>query len=138
MQKNEPRHSFVFPRLDLTYNGEYQSFFSSKDKVDIAYINGTGIHKRIEAYLEIRMPGSGDDRLYLYLKSPADTWYFFGFKQGILNVASSSPRFMESLESLKSKELIIKMDDGELYEIAPVNAGSASAFVARVKEARKG
>ena len=44
------------------------------------------------------MPGSGDDRLYIYLKSPGETFYFFGFKQGILNIASSSPRFMESLE----------------------------------------
>ena len=136
LQKNEPKHSFIFPKMPLIYNGDYQSFFSKDNKIDIAYINGTGIHKRIEGYLEVKMPGSGDDRLYLYLKSPSETWYFFGFKQGILNVASSSPRFMESLESLKAKELAIKMDDGEIYEILPVNAGSANSFVARVKEAR--
>ncbi|MFK8057725.1 MAG: hypothetical protein AB8F78_16480 [Saprospiraceae bacterium] len=136
LQKNEPKHSFIFPKLPLVYNGEYQSFFSANNKIDIAFINGSAIHKRIEGYVEIKMPGSGDDRLYVYLKSPSDTWYFFGFKQGILNVSSSSPRFMESLESLKSKELAIKMDDGEIYEILPVNAGSAASFVARVKEAR--
>jgi len=136
LPKTEPKHSFIFPKLPFVYNGEYQSFFSANNKIDIGYINGTGIHKRIEGYVEIKMPGSGDDRLYVYLKSPSDTWYFFGFKQGILNVTSSSPRFMESLESLKSKELAIKMDDGEIYEILPVNAGSAASFVARVKEAR--
>ncbi len=136
LQKNEPTHSFIFPKMPLVYNGDYQSFFSAKDKIDVAYINGTGIHKRIEGYVEVKMPGSGDDRLYVYLKSPSDTWYFFGFKQGILNVASSSPRFMESLESLKAKELAIKMKDGEIYEILPVNAGTANSFVARVKEAR--
>lgn len=136
LQKNEPKHSFIFPMLPLVYNGEYQSFFSANNKIDVAYINGASIHKRLEGYIEIKMPGSGDDRLYVYLKSPSDTWYFFGFKQGILNVASSSPRFMESLEGLKAKELSFKMDDGEIYEILPVNAGSANSFVARVKEAR--
>ncbi len=138
LPKGEPAHSFIFPRLPLVYNGEYQSFFNAKDKVDVAYINGVPIHKKLEAYIELKMPGSGDDRLYIYLKSPGETYYFFGFKQGILNVASSSPRFMESLESLKSKELTQKMDDGELYEVAPVNTGTANSFVARVKEARSG
>jgi len=111
LQKDEPKHSFIFPKLSLVYNGEYQSFFSAENKVDVAYINGTSIHKRLEAYVEVKMPGSGDDRLYVYLKSPSDS-------------------------GLKEKELAIKMDDGEIYEILPVNAGSAKSFVARVKEAR--
>ncbi len=138
LPKGEPNHSFIFPQLPLIYNGEYQSFFSAKDKVDLAFVNGVPIHKKLEAYLELKMPGSGDDRLYLYLKTPGETFYFFGFKQGILNVASNSPRFMESLESLKGKELSQKMPDGETYEVAPVNTGTANSFVARVKEARSG
>ena len=138
LPNGEPEHSFIFPGVDMVYNGEYQSFFSKDAKINVGYINGTPIHKQLEAYIEIKMPGSGDDRLYVYLKSPSEAFYFFGFKQGILNVASSSPRFMESLESAKSKELTYKMDDGELYEIAPINTGSANSFVARVREARDG
>ena len=138
LPKGEPRHSFIFPRLPLVYNGEYQSFFSAEPKVDVAYVNGVPIHKKLEVYVEVKMPGSGDDRVYIYLKTPGETYYFFGYRQGILNVASSSPRFMESLEASKSKELVTKMDDGELYEVAPVNTGTANSFVARVKEARGG
>ena len=129
-------HSFIFPRQELIYNPEYQSFVSRGDKLDLAFLNGAPVHKRLEGYLEIKMPGSGDDRLYLYLKSPGGAWYFFGYKQGILNVASSTPRFMEAVEGMKKKERIRKMDDGELYEVAPVNAGTARAFVSRVKEAQ--
>ena len=138
LPKGEPDHSFVFPRVNLTYNGEYESFFSTGDRLDLAYANGLPVHKRLEGYLEVKMPGSGDDRLYLYLKTPGQTWYFFGYKQGILNVASSSARFLESLEGLKARELTQKMPDGELYEVAPVNAGTANSFVARVREARGG
>ena len=32
LPKGEPVHSFIFPRLPLVYNGEYQSFFSAKDQ----------------------------------------------------------------------------------------------------------
>ena len=138
LPKGELDHSFVLPRVELIYNGDYQSFVSKGSTLDLAYLNGNPVGKRLTGYLEIKMPGSGDDRLYLYLKTPSEAWYFFGFKQGILNVASSSPRFMESLEGLKSKEVAIKMDDGEIYEIAPVNAGTANAFVNRVKEAQRG
>ena len=134
LPKGEPKHSFVFPRLRLTYNGEYQSFLSEGGKLDLAYVNGTPLHKRVEGRLEVKMPGSGDDRVYLWLKAPSDAWYFFGFKQGILNVASSSARFMESLEGLKAKELALKMDDGEIYEIIPVTPGTANAFVSRHQE----
>ena len=136
LPKGDSEHSFVFPTLELIYNGDYQSFVSKGDKLDVGYINGTGIHKRLTGHVELKMPGSGDDRLYIYLKTPAETWYFFGFKQGILNVASNSERFMASLEGLKNKEVAIKMDDGEIYEIAPVNAGTANAFVNRAKEAQ--
>ena len=138
LPKGEEKHSFIFPKLELLYNGDYQSFVTRGDRIDVGYINGTPINKRLEGYIEMKMPGSGDDRLYVYLKSPSGAWYFFGFKQGILNVASSSERFMESLEGTKSKELVIKMDDGELYEITPVNPGTARSFVNRVKEAQKG
>ena len=131
-------YSFVLPRQELIYNPDYQSFVSAGELIDLGFINGTPVHKRIEGYLEIKMPGSGDDRLYLYLKSPGGAWYFFGYKQGILNVASSAPRFMEAVEGLKKKERLIKMDDGELFEIAPINAGTARAFVSRVQEAQAG
>ena len=87
------------------------------------------------AYLELKMPGSGDDRLYLYLKTPGDTWYFFGYKQGILNVVSSKYTLYGEPGESKSQGINSEdMPDGEIYEIAPVNVGTANAFVARVKE----
>ena len=44
---------------------------------------------------------------------------------------------MEELASMKAKEKIIKMDDGNTYEIQDVDVGTARLFFNRVKAARK-
>lgn len=83
------------------------------------------------------MPTNDDDRLYVYLKSPSQLYYFFGYKQGILNVVSNNTRFMDELLGMKDKEKIIKLPDGETYEIQPVEPSTAQAFVNRVEAVKK-
>jgi hypothetical protein len=91
----------------------------------------------LEAYVEYKMPSNEDDRLYLYIKSPSELFYFFGFKQGIMSITSNNPEFMDALGGMKSKELITKMDDGNTYEIQAVDVGSARLFLNRVKAAQQ-
>ena len=81
------------------------------------------------------MPSNEDDRVYIYIKSPSQLWYYFGYKQNILEVVSNSTKFNETLAGLKDKERIFKMDDGESFEIKAVQAARAQAFVRRVQDA---
>ena len=83
------------------------------------------------------MPSNDDDRLYIYIKSPSGQFYFFGFKQGILNVTSDNPEFMSALAGMKSKDLVLKMPDGENYEIQPLEETEAQRFVRRIQAAKK-
>jgi hypothetical protein len=88
-------------------------------------------------FVEYKMPGSQDDRFYLYIKASADLWYFFGYQSGALNVVSSSTRFNDLLLGLKPKDTQIKMKDGETYEVVAANPSIADAFVNRVRSGRK-
>ena len=83
------------------------------------------------------MPTNDDDRLYVYLKSPSQMYYFIGYKQGILNMVSNNPRFMEQLLKIKEKDRIVKTPDGGQYEIQPVEESTASAFLGRVQAVKK-
>ncbi len=130
-------YTFLFSKIPMKWNAEYQSFISMEDKNALASIKGESINKMMESYIEFKMPPNDDDRLYIYLKSPSELFYFFGFKQGILSVASNNPAFMEELAGMKSKERVIKMDDGNTYEIQDVDVGSARLFLNRVKAGRK-
>ncbi|MFK7809823.1 MAG: hypothetical protein AB8F74_18595 [Saprospiraceae bacterium] len=131
------KYSFLFSDLQMKWNSEYQSFVSMKDDLGLCSINGEIYNRYVKSYVEFRMPSNQDDRLYVYVQSPGEYWYYFGYKQGILSVASSNEKFMEELDGLKKKERMKKMDDGEIYEIQPANPSTATMFVTRAQAARK-
>ncbi len=128
-------HTFLFSQLNMRWSNDYQSFVTTEKLSGLASIKGNPIAKMLEVRAEVKMTTGGDDRLYIYLKSPSELYYFFGFKDGIMNVVSNNTQFMDALETMKPKELIMKMDDGETYEILPVSPGTAQTFLRRVKDA---
>ncbi len=130
-------YTFLFSRLPMKWDAEYQSFVSKDKDVGVVSIDGEPLNKVLESYIEYKMPTNEDDRLYIYIKSPSTFFYFFGFKQGIMSITSNNPEFMEALGGMKSKDLITKMDDGNTYEIQPVDEGTARRFVNRVKVAQQ-
>lgn len=130
-------YTFLFSRLKLKWDAEYQSFIGTEQNVGLVSIAGESINKVVTGYIEFKMPSNDDDRLYIYLKSSSEQFYFFGFKQGILNVTSNNPAFMGALAAMKAKDKIIKMPDGETYEIQPLEESEAQRFVRRIQAAKK-
>ncbi|MFT6021347.1 MAG: hypothetical protein ACJATF_000355 [Flavobacteriales bacterium] len=131
------KYSFLFSDLPMKWNSEYQSFVSMQDELGLCSINGEIYNRYVKSFVEFKMPSNNDDRMYIYILSPAEQWYYFGYKQGILSVVSSNEKFMEELNGLKKKEMIKKMDDGETYEIQVANPSTATMFVTRAQAARK-
>jgi len=129
-------YTFLFSKLNLKWDSEYQSMVTSKSEAAVGTIAGTPINRLLTCHVEFKMPSNGDDRIYIYIKSPSDLYYYFGFKQGILEIGSSNDRFYEALTGMKEKDLMIKMPDGEKMEIYPVEAGKATSFVNRILATR--
>ncbi|OAV44876.1 hypothetical protein [Lewinella sp. 4G2] len=130
-------HTLFFPKMKLKWSDDYQSFVSTEKLNGLASIRGNTVSKMVEVYTEIKMPTGGDDRLYIYLKTPSELYYFFGFQAGVLNVVSNNTQFMDELEGMKPKDLVkkIKGKDGGTYEILPVSPATADTFLRRVKDA---
>jgi hypothetical protein len=137
LPKKFNKFTFLFSRVPMKWNPEYQSFVSTQQKIALGSLDGDMINRVVTAYIEVRMPADDDDRFYLYLQSPGGTYYFFGFRQGILNIVSSSNEFNDLVLKLKDKEKILKMPDGNTYEIQPVNQGTAQSFVSRIQQANQ-
>jgi len=129
--------TFLFSKVPMEWCQPYQSFVSMEQKLPVASINGEMLNRTLTCYMEVRMPFDDDDRFYLFIQSPGGVYYFFGFRQGIMNVVSSSAEFNDLVLKLKDKERIYKMPDGATYEIQPVDQSTASSFVSRVQEAWK-
>ena len=136
LPKKYDKYSFFFSKLPMTWNSEYQSFVSTENVVAVSSVGGQPINRHLTCFVEFKMPSNGDDRVYVYIKSPSDFYYYFGFKQGILSTVSNNTKYNDELLGLKKKELTIKMDDGEFYEIQPVAPGRAEMFSNRVKQGR--
>ncbi len=130
-------YTFLFSRLKLKWDSELQSFIGTENNTGLVSIAGESLNRMVNCYIEFKMPSNEDDRLYIYLKSPSEQFYFFGFKQGILNITSNNPAFMSALESMKAKDRIFKMPDGENYEIQPLEESEALRFVRRIQAANK-
>ena len=99
-------------------------------------IAGEEVNVTVKAYIEFKMPSNGDDRLYIYLKSPSDTYYFFGYKGGILNIVSNNTKFNDLVINAKKKDRILKMPDGEIVELQYVEPSTAERFVRRAQAAK--
>ena len=136
--KKDNTFKFLLSELNLKWDADYRSFVTRKSKNGLYSVNGEYIDKLVEMYLEVRMPPNEDDRFYIYIKSPSDYFYFFGYKEGIMNVSSNNQKFVDALMGLKSKELIrtIKKkgdEEDDVYEIAPVDVATANRFLMRAK-----
>lgn len=127
---------FLFSWLPMNWDSEYQSFVNAKPEVGLASVNGVPINRMLECHIEFKMPSNEDDRVYMYIKSPSEDWYFFGYKQGILSMVSSNTKFNDALLGMKPKELAFKQKDGGLYEIQAVDPNSALMFVNRIRAVR--
>jgi len=127
-------YDLFFSKLEMKWNPELQSFLTTGSEVGLNSIANEPINRMIKGYIEFKMPSNEDDRVYVYLKSPSDFYYFFGYKQGILSIVSNNDKFMEELEGMKKKEYFIKIEDQEdPLEIQPVSSGSAQMFVNRIR-----
>ncbi len=134
--KKYKHHTFFFSDLPMKWDADYQSFVSRKDKIGLGAIGADPINKTLTCYVEFRMPSNGDDRVYIYIKSPSEYFYYFAYKGGIMSTVSNNTRYNDAVSGLKKKEMIIKMKDGENYEIQPINPGTARKFMARIKATR--
>ncbi len=131
------KHLFFFSYLPMKWNSNTQSLVSREKMLGLAMLDGNHIHKQVEAYIEFRMPGNMEDGMHMYIKNPVEGghYYYFKYKNGVLATVSSNPAYIQALQGMKEKELVIKMGKDESYMIEATSPVSADIFVNRVKSA---
>jgi hypothetical protein len=131
------KYNMLFSRVNLKWNRETQSFISNNKKADINNVAGIPINKQMNTFIEFRMPSNEDDRVYIYVKTSNDFFYFFGYQRGILSITSNNTKMEEEFNKIKPKERVKKMEDNQPYEIQWVETGTAEMFLRRIQNAQK-
>ncbi|MEZ5072287.1 MAG: hypothetical protein R2751_15320, partial [Bacteroidales bacterium] len=109
----EWKQSLFFNDLPLTWNQDSRSF-RFNGKVGIGNIGDIQVNKKVDAYMEFVEKGSGD-AFDIYLRVDGNTWYYFAYTPGGLQVLSSNRQFNDLIYNMKAKDRRIKLKGGKSY-----------------------
>jgi hypothetical protein len=78
--------------------------------------------------------GRGGDRVRLYLHMDDDNWYFFDYRNGIMNISTTDQQFIDAVVAIKSDKRKFKTEAGRFsYQMLPT-ASRRNEFVDRFPE----
>jgi hypothetical protein len=133
---NELNHTLIFNNLNLYWDTYTQSFIS-KGKLGIGYIAGNVVNAMVNGWVQIEK-GRGGSEITIYLNPTPNTWYFFNYKNGIMQVLSSDHEFNMRLESIKPEKRVLGDDTGmDYYEYVLSTKRKAVDFVRKMKNIEK-
>lgn len=109
------RHTIIFNDLKLYWESFTRSYVS-QGKIGIGYLGGKVVNKAIDGWVQIEKGNTGSS-ISIYLQPTPSTWYFFNYKNGIMQVISSDNALNSRLETLKAEKRILNPDsDTDYYE----------------------
>jgi len=114
------KKNIVLSGVKLKWNQNTRSF-RYHGKVGVIRIGDNAVNKEVEAYIEFSKRGSGD-LLDIYFVADKNTYYYFGYNPGSLQVTSSNREFNTLVTSLKASERKLKVKAGTagyIYALAP-------------------
>ena len=131
------RKNIILSDVRLAWNQNSRSF-RYHGPVGVIRVGDKAINKEVEAYIELSKRGSGD-LLDIYLVLDPNTFYYFGYNPGSLQVTSSNRNFNAIVYELKDTDRRLKVKPGEtgyIYALAPDRR--VQLFLRRYLEAENG
>ncbi len=128
----ELKHTIMFNDLKLQWNDESNSYLSV-GKIGIASINNRQINKLVDGLIEIQLKRSGDI-CDIYLQIDRNTWYYFGYTRGVMQIHSSNRAFLDKMIAMKPNERRQKVTSGESYIYMVSTDMKKNEFIRRYRE----
>ncbi len=129
-------HSIIFSDLKF-YWDSYSRSYISIGKIGIGYLGGNVINKYVNGWVQIERGRAGSS-ISIYLEPSARTWYFFNYKNGIMQVLSSDEAFNQRIEEIKPEKRILNPNsDLDYYEFVTSTRRKSVEFVRKMKEIEK-
>jgi len=125
-------HSIIFNQLNF-YWDQYSRSYISKGKIGLGYLGGNIVNSFIDGWVQIEKGRTGSS-ISIYLEPTPNTWYFFNYKNGIMQVISSDNAFNERLETIKPDKRILNPEsDTDYYEYVISTRRKSVEFLRKMK-----
>lgn len=104
-------NTIILDEVNLVWDDVSNSYHST-GKIGLGYVSGRPIHKFFDGYIEVWRKRSGDI-FDLYLQIDNNTYYYFGYTRGTMQVASSDKDFNDPIRELNDNERTLKIERGQ-------------------------
>lgn len=127
------QHTILFSEVTLKWDRETRSFIS-QGPIGIGYVNGQPINKFVNGYIQIEKSTSGPAMTF-YLKINKSQWYFFTYKNGIMQIISSDNALNDYIETLPGNARILNENsDVDYYEFVISTRSKSVNFIREMEE----
>ena len=127
------QHRFLFTGLDLTWDPAEDAFVSGENGIGIISMDKVPVFRRIQGRIEWSLAGT-NGMLRIYLHLDGENWYYFEYRNGVMNITSKDQLFIDAITALKDDKRRIKEgNDRFIYQILP-SRGRRNEFVDRFPE----
>lgn len=129
------QHRLLMTGLDLTWDAGEDAFVSGENGIGIVSMDKQPIFRRIPGRIEWSLAGTGGIlRMYLHLDD--ENWYYFEYRNGVMNITSKDQLFIDAITELKDDKRRIKEDNQRfIYQILP-SRSRRNEFIDRFPEFR--
>ncbi len=141
-------YPFFLCNINMKWDEDNVSFRSIGD-FSLAYMSETYINRQINGYIEVAPRKNGGDYFHIYLVNEdiatgREVWYYFHYKNGIMQMLSSNPTFNQSIDAIKpNKRKKVAKGKGDekgidySYQYILANMNQKNNFVYRMQESDK-
>lgn len=118
--------TLVFSDVKFVWDEKLRSF-KSEGRIGVGNIYKDMHNKYLKGYIQIEKDRYGD-KIYIYLETNTDEWFFFTFSGGIMRTYSSVDEYNKVIETLKDKERKIRTDKG-IFNYMLTNPDEKDLFI---------
>ena len=127
------QHRLLLTGLDLTWDASEDAFISGENGIGIVSMDKEPVFRRVPGRIEWSLAGTnGILRMYFHLDE--ENWYYFEYRNGVMNITSKDQSFIDAITELKDDKRRFKEDNQRfIYQILP-SRGRRNEFVDRFPE----
>ena len=127
-------HSFLFSKIKLGWSKSSSSFVSMGE-IEVFSIGEELVNKLVPAYVEIIRKPTGFGEIYLYFEIPGGHWYYFSYRNNVLQTISSDEGYNADILSMKDdKRMNYTKDEPFPFEYIISSKRKMVDFKRRIEE----
>lgn len=128
---DELEKTLFITNVNMVYNKALKAFLST-GKIGVGSVNKKEIFRNFPGIIQIKKQRAGD-MIDIYFELDQNTWYYFSYFKGVMNVVSSNQEFNNIIKELKPKARKKDVDKGPSYQFNLASPTKRTQFVKKVK-----